>query len=60
MPDVKPGESRESYVSRCIAEITKSEGLDAKAAAGKCEGMYDEHVKREKKHKKMRMRDDGF
>ncbi len=45
MPSVRPGESRDSYVPRCIAYVTSKEGLDAKAAAGKCEGMYDQHTK---------------
>ena len=47
MPEVKPNESREEYVARCIPEVMK-EGKDRKAAVGKCEGLYDEHHKKKK------------
>lgn len=43
MPDVKPGESRSDYVSRCVVQVM-GEGLDQRAALGKCEGMYDSYV----------------
>ena len=45
MPEVKPGESRNSYMGRCVRQVM-AEGLDQKAAVGKCEGMYDSHVKK--------------
>jgi len=41
MPDVKKGESRNSYIKRCVP-LCMEEGLSPKAALGKCEGMYDE------------------
>ena len=40
MPEVKSGESRESYMKRCVPIVMK-EGLDSKAAVGKCEGMFN-------------------
>jgi len=45
MPDVREGEDRSSYMARCVPQVMK-EGLDQKAAVGKCEGMYDSHVKK--------------
>ena len=45
MPDVKPGEGRNEYVARCV-RVAMGEGLDQKAAVGKCEGMYDGHVQK--------------
>lgn len=47
MPEIQSGESREHYLQRCIPYVVKNEGLSNAAAAGKCEGMYDEHVKRQ-------------
>lgn len=47
MPEVNEGESRESYIQRCIP-VVRGEGLDEQAALGKCEGMYDEHQKKSK------------
>lgn len=38
MPEIKKGESRNDYVA-------KHEGLDQKAAVGKCEGMYSHYKK---------------
>lgn len=49
MPDVKKGEKRNDYVSRCVQYVMKNEGLDQKAAVGKCEGMYTEHTKKHTK-----------
>ncbi len=45
MPSVKPNEKRSEYVSRCIAFVTKEEGLDSKQAAGKCFGLWKQHLK---------------
>jgi hypothetical protein len=45
MPEVKPGENRNSYVARCV-RVVMGEGLGQEAAVGKCEGMYDSHVKK--------------
>ena len=49
MPSVNPGESREHYVSRCVAYIMHVEGeRDASHAAAKCHGVYDQHLKKQK------------
>ncbi len=40
MPDPIAGEKQSDYISRCIAYCIKNEGLDQKAAAGKCYGMW--------------------
>jgi hypothetical protein len=45
MPEVKPGESRKDYIARCVPVVMK-EGLDNKAAEGKCEGTWDSYVKK--------------
>jgi len=45
IPEIKKGESRSDYLKRCIPYCMNNEGLDEKAAAGKCEGMYDQHQK---------------
>jgi|WetSurMetagenome_2_1015567.scaffolds.fasta_scaffold20333_5 hypothetical protein len=45
MPEVKTGESRKDYIARCVPVVMK-EGLDNKAAVGKCEGLFDSHVKK--------------
>jgi hypothetical protein len=42
IPEVKPGESKEDYISRCIAYCIKEEGLTQEQAAGKCYGMWKE------------------
>jgi hypothetical protein len=51
MPSVKPGESRSDYVARCVPVCMK-EGLDQKAAVGKCEGMYTSKRKAARKRAK--------
>lgn len=48
MPNVKPGEKRNDYVGRCV-KVCMKEGLSQKAAVGKCEGMYNEHLKHKNK-----------
>jgi len=40
MPEVKKGESEQSYISRCISHCIKNEGLTQEQAAGKCYGMW--------------------
>ena len=40
MPAIKPGESENDYVARCIPYVIKHEGLDQRRAAGKCFGMF--------------------
>ncbi len=45
MPEVKTGESRKDYLGRCIPMVM-SEGLNRNQAVGKCEGMYNSHVKK--------------
>jgi Ribonuclease G/E len=42
MPSVKEGETRDEYMERCVPVVMK-EGLDNKAAVGKCEGMYSDN-----------------
>ena len=39
MPDVKPGESQNDYMSRCVPMV-KDEGATQEQAVGKCLGMY--------------------
>jgi len=46
MPAVKPGESRNDYVKRCVSYVVEHEGLTTTQAVGKCEGMYTEHAKK--------------
>lgn len=36
------GESKDAYISRCIAYLKKNEGKSTKEAAGQCYGMWDE------------------
>jgi hypothetical protein len=50
MPEINAGESRESYVKRCVPYVVKNEGLTSHQALGKCEGMYDQHLKKAKVH----------
>ena len=49
MPSVREGESRESYVRRCIPYVIKKEGLKQEHAVAKCYGMYEQHKKKGKK-----------
>ena len=50
MPKHIKGESRASWMKRCIPYVIKHEGLDKKAAGGRCAGMWDEHKKKQRKH----------
>ena len=43
MPSVKPNESEQAYVSRCVKYVMDKEGLSQKQALGKCYGMYKNH-----------------
>jgi hypothetical protein len=43
MPKPSPGESRSTYISRCIREVM-GEGTDQEAAVGKCEGMWSSYA----------------
>lgn len=42
MPNPKKGESKDSYISRAVSEMMKSEGLSQKHALGKAYGMWDQ------------------
>ena len=39
-PTIKPGESEDDYVSRCIPWVISNEGATPEQAAGKCHGMF--------------------
>lgn len=39
------GESKDAYISRCIAYLKKNEGKSTKEAAGQCYGMWEEAKK---------------
>lgn len=39
MPRPKKNESRDDYIRRCYKQV-RAEGLDHKAALGKCAGMW--------------------
>ncbi len=51
MPAVRKGEKESDYVPRCVKYVIDNEGLDQKAALGKCYGMYKQHQKNQKKTK---------
>lgn len=61
MPGVKEGESRKSYVKRCISYVMSKEGIkDASHAAAKCHGIYDQHKKKAyKRYKKQQDKGPG-
>ena len=48
IPEIREGESRKNYVARCIPYVVEHEGLTQEQAVGKCEGLYNEHEKKEK------------
>ena len=48
MPKVKPGMKKSEYVPFCISYVMKNEGLDQKAAVGKCYGLWKAHLKDKK------------
>jgi len=52
MPAVRPKESRNDYVSRCVPYVMKEEGLTQEQAVGKCFGLYDQHRKAARKRGK--------
>lgn len=45
MPEPKSGEKRSEYIPRCISYVIENEGLDSEQAAGKCFGMWKQHLK---------------
>jgi len=47
MPEVKSGESRTSFVPRCIAYVKDKENLDLNVAVGRCNGIYNAYMKKE-------------
>jgi len=49
MPEHKKGESKKSWMKRCVPYVIKKEGLSQKEANGKCNGMYDSWKKKQKK-----------
>lgn len=57
MPKIRPRETRSQYIPRCINYVMKYEGLKERQAAGKCEGLFDEHEKKQKKHKKSKSKE---
>ena len=48
-PDIKPNESEDDYLTRCIPFVIRNEGLDGTAAAGKCRGMFQSNKKTNKR-----------
>jgi len=48
MPSVKPNEKQSDYISRCVSYCMDKEGLDQKAAVGKCYGLWKQHLKNKK------------
>lgn len=49
MPEIRKGESRDSFVSRCVPMVMKEGGHTQKQAVGKCEGMFNSHMMRKGK-----------
>jgi hypothetical protein len=45
MPTPRKGEQKSAYISRCIRYCVDSEGMEQKAAVGKCYGMWDYYTK---------------
>lgn len=48
MPNVKPGESKDEYIPRCISSIMGSETDDEKQAYAICNGLWEKHMKKKK------------
>lgn len=48
-PDIKPNESEDDYVARCIPFVVRNEKVDPIAAAGKCHGMFQSNKKTSKR-----------
>lgn len=46
MPEPKPNEEKQEFISRCIEYVMDKEGLDKDQAAGKCYGIWREHEKK--------------
>ena len=51
MPSVKKGESKSSYMSRCVPQV-KAEGKSQKAAIGQCLDMYKSKWTEKKRKRK--------
>jgi len=45
MPTPNKGEEKSAYISRCIKYCMDKEGIEQKAAVGKCYGMWDYYTK---------------
>lgn len=48
MPEIEENESRKRYVSRCMKYVIEKEGLKKGHAYKKCNGMYDQYLKRKR------------
>lgn len=48
-PDIKPNESEDDYMARCIPFMVRNEMMDSTAAAGKCRGMFQSNRKTSKR-----------
>ena len=46
MPAIKPNETREKFVARCVPFVIKNEGDDPSRATAKCHGIFDQHLKK--------------
>lgn len=57
MPKHIKGESKKSWMKRCVPYVKKHEGLSTKQAIGKCSGMYDSWKKKQYKH--LELQEDG-
>ena len=55
MPKVNPNESRKSFVGRCIPIVIK-EGATQAHAVAKCNGMYEQYLKRKRRNTRKKAR----
>jgi len=51
MPDIKIGESRSRFVSRCVPIVMKEGKLTQKQAVGKCTGLWNRFNNKKPKSK---------
>lgn len=58
MPEHEKGESRKQWMKKCVPYVIKKEGLSLKQARGKCNGMYTEWKKKQRKHSDLSHEDD--
>jgi len=56
MPNVKPNESKSSYLNRCISYVVNNEGTSQKQAIGKCNGLWEQHLKRKRRNTRKKRR----